>query len=234
MLEPRGREVLELAMAVDGEDDLWCCEQWFPESQQKHHMNKYHQDPFEHCPICRYKTRDFDMLQKHFMISHKDDTEDVDMADPFEIEEIFMFAKNIDFSCKKDVLDVLTDELKKETTNSETQVPPNKVDNIIKEHLSEDIKPLPIETTVKCKECRSELSNKEELLHHVKSVHLPKEFKPKSNIQCEKCTFVAETRQMYIKHLVKFHDQQKFPCNSCRKVFIQKDGLERHKTTAHG
>merc|ERR1712168_537583 len=90
---------LSVIMIYDLEDPSWCCDQWVDEQNQGIHYDQVHKERLVQCPACSFNSKELDEVDQHFMDKHsEDDIEDVDIADPFEIDNIFESAASIDFS----------------------------------------------------------------------------------------------------------------------------------------
>merc|ERR1719412_1427147 len=84
--------------------------------------------------------------------------------------------------------------------------------------------------TIKCDQCKKEFpANVDEsvLVHHIKTAHM---VKAQETFACEKCEKVLPTATA-----LKYHTcADRFQCNECNKLFMQKSTLIQHQAVAHG
>jgi len=65
------------------------------------------------------------------------------------------------------------------------------------------------------------------LVHHIKTAHM---VKPQETFTCDKCEKVLPTATA-----LKYHTcADRFQCNECNKLFMQKSTLIQHQAVAHG
>merc|ERR1719412_2251877 len=84
--------------------------------------------------------------------------------------------------------------------------------------------------TIKCDQCKKEFpANVDEsvLVHHIKTAHM---VKAQETFACDKCEKVLPTATA-----LKYHTcADRFQCNECNKLFLQKSTLIQHQAVAHG
>ena len=86
-----------------------------------------------------------------------------------------------------------------------------------------------------CEYCQKKFKKKKKfkcwtyLQKHIKAVHFPSG----QTWFCEECAVLFVDRGDYFRHIKRVHENKKYPCNHCEKVYHFCSGLKRHIKRAH-
>jgi ribosomal protein L44E len=101
-----------------------------------------------------------------------------------------------------------------------------KDDTVVNEAAATGAKP-PKTTSFHCALCKKHFPSKVKLLRHIR-IHTRERC-----FQCTQCSFSHYDKSLLKKHIDKMHDQIRYACDKCWKMFSLKSARNRHLKVVH-